>query len=61
MERGEVRVMCNLATEPVKLDNPARLPLLLASRAGIEAAGDKVLLPANTLAILSSETTRQSV
>jgi maltooligosyltrehalose trehalohydrolase len=61
LERGEVRVMCNLATEPAKLDNPGRLPLLLASSAGIEAAGDKVLLPANTLAILSSETNRQSV
>jgi hypothetical protein len=47
--------------EPAKLDNPGRLPLLLASRAGIEAAGDKVFLPANALAILSSETSQQSV
>jgi maltooligosyltrehalose trehalohydrolase len=55
IERGAVTVMGNLGTEAVELDNPRRLPLLLASRADVELAGDRVSLPANTLAILTGE------
>ena len=55
IERGAVTVMGNLGTQAVELDNPRRLPLLLASRADVEVVGDRVSLPANTLAILTSE------
>jgi len=54
MERGMVTVMCNLGRETVKLENSRRLPLLLASRADV-VAGDGVVLPPETLAILSGE------
>jgi len=49
-----VTVMCNLGRETVKLENSRRLPLLLASRADV-VAGDGVVLPPETLAILSGE------
>jgi maltooligosyltrehalose trehalohydrolase len=59
MERGLVTVLCNLGDEAVELDNPAGLPLLLASRSDVRAdvrAGErKIALPPNTLAILSGE------
>lgn len=55
IERGAVTVMGNLGTEAVELHNPRRLPLLLASRADVEVVGDRVSLPANTLAILTGE------
>ena len=55
MERGLVTVLCNLGDEAVELDNPAGFPLLLASRADAHAGERKILLPPNTLAILSGE------
>jgi maltooligosyltrehalose trehalohydrolase len=55
MERGSVTVMCNLGTEPVELENTGKLPLVLASRSDIAVAGDKVILPPDTLAVLSGE------
>lgn len=55
MERGLVTVLCNLGDEAVELDNPAGLPLLLASRADVRAGERKISLPPNTLAILSGE------
>jgi maltooligosyltrehalose trehalohydrolase len=55
MERGAVTVMGNLGTETVGLDNPRGLTLVLASRVDVEAAGDKVVLPPDTLAVLSAE------
>lgn len=55
MDRGQIRVMCNLGTKPVELENSTLLPLLLASHDGIETRGEKVLLPPDSLAILSSE------
>jgi maltooligosyltrehalose trehalohydrolase len=61
MERGAVTVMCNLGVQEVELENPKGLPLLLASRADVGVAGTKVLLPPDTLAILSSEKSQQSV
>jgi maltooligosyltrehalose trehalohydrolase len=60
IERGAVTVMGNLGTEAVELHNPRRLPLLLASRADVEVVGDKVSLPANTLAILTDEKNRRA-
>ncbi len=50
-----VTVMCNLGAEPVELENARRLPLLLASRGDVEASEDKVVLPPDTLAMLSGE------
>ncbi len=55
MIRGAVTVMCNLGTEPAELENPGRLPLVLASREGVEVAGDRVVLPPDTLIVLSGE------
>jgi maltooligosyltrehalose trehalohydrolase len=55
MDRSQVRVMCNLGDEPVELQNPSSLPLSLASRDGVEARGASVLLPPDSLAILSAE------
>jgi maltooligosyltrehalose trehalohydrolase len=55
MERGAVTVMCNLGAEEVELENAGRLPLLLASRNDVSAADDRVVLPPDTLAILSNE------
>jgi maltooligosyltrehalose trehalohydrolase len=55
MERGAVTVMGNLGTESVELSNPRGLPMLLASRADVEVKGGKVLLPPDTLAVLSGE------
>jgi maltooligosyltrehalose trehalohydrolase len=55
MERGAVTVMGNLGTKTVELDNPRGLSLVLASRVDAETAGDKVVLPPDTLAVLSGE------
>jgi maltooligosyltrehalose trehalohydrolase len=55
MERGEVTVMCNLGTERAELDNLRRLPLLLASHGDVEAVQGRVVLPPDTLAVLSGE------
>jgi maltooligosyltrehalose trehalohydrolase len=55
MDRGIVKVMCNLGDELVKLDNPGALPLLLASRGDVRTEEGKVLLPRDSLAILSAE------
>jgi len=56
LDRGQVRMMCNLGEAPVELENPGQYPLLLASHGDIEVTGDKILLPANRLAIFSCET-----
>jgi maltooligosyltrehalose trehalohydrolase len=61
MERGSVTVMCNLGAHGVELANPKGFPLLLASCADVQVAGTRVLLPPDTLAILSSEKPQQSV
>jgi hypothetical protein len=53
--RGAMTMMCNLGSGPAMLDNPRRLPLLLASRGDVEVTGDEILLPPGTLAVLSSE------
>jgi maltooligosyltrehalose trehalohydrolase len=61
MERGAVTVMSNLGVEPVELDNPQRLALALASRPDVEAMEGRIVLPSNTLAVLSGEKSQQSV
>ena len=55
MERGRVRVMCNLGAENVDFENPADFPLLLASRSGLQVGQSKVTVPSDTLAIVSGE------
>jgi len=55
MERGAVMVMGNLGTESVELSNQGGLSMVLASRADVEVKGDRVLLPPDTLAVLSGE------
>jgi maltooligosyltrehalose trehalohydrolase len=56
MERGLVKVFCNLGDVPAEFVNADRLALLLASRKDVETTEEKVVLPPNTLAILSGET-----
>jgi maltooligosyltrehalose trehalohydrolase len=55
MERGGVTVVCNLGGERMEFENPKHLPLVMASRADVRAAKSAVMLPPDTLAILSSE------
>ena len=55
MERGQIRVMCNLGNDSVDFDNPAELPIVLASNSGVRVAQSKVALPPNSLAIVSGE------
>jgi len=55
MERGRVRVLCNFSENALQLPNPDQLSIALASCKGIEAAGDKINLPPDSLAILSSD------
>ncbi|WP_433973665.1 malto-oligosyltrehalose trehalohydrolase [Tunturiibacter lichenicola] len=60
-ERGSITVMCNLGSAAVELENLAKFALVLASREGVEARGDKILLPPDSLAILSGEGNRPVV
>jgi maltooligosyltrehalose trehalohydrolase len=55
MERGLVTVMCNLGKEPVELESSVEFRPVLTSRAGVEVSGGKVLLPPDSLVILSAE------
>jgi maltooligosyltrehalose trehalohydrolase len=55
MERGLVKVFCNLGDAPVEFNNPERTPLLLVSRRDVEGVEEKIVLPPNTLAVLSGE------
>jgi maltooligosyltrehalose trehalohydrolase len=61
MVRGAVTVVCNLGEERMEFENPAHLPLVMASRADVKAAKSAVLLPPDTLAILSTEKASQIV
>jgi hypothetical protein len=45
----------------VEFDNPNRLPLLLRSRADVKVTKNGVVLPPDTLAVLSGEKSQQSV
>jgi maltooligosyltrehalose trehalohydrolase len=55
MNRGQVRVLCNLGGKPAELENPAGLPLILASDTNISIKDKMVVLPPGSLAILSDE------
>jgi maltooligosyltrehalose trehalohydrolase len=55
MERGAVTVMCNLGDELMEFENPKRIPLVMASSPDIKVTRSAVVLPPDTLAILSSE------
>jgi maltooligosyltrehalose trehalohydrolase len=61
MERGAVTVMCNMGAEPVRLEDHRLLALVLASRADVQVEEGRVVLPTDTLAILSSEKNQQVV
>jgi maltooligosyltrehalose trehalohydrolase len=61
MERGGVTVVCNLGGERMEFENPKHLPLVMASRADVRAAKSAVVLPSDTLAILSTEKASQVV
>jgi maltooligosyltrehalose trehalohydrolase len=55
MERGLVKVVCNLGSEAAEFDNPAKSPLVLVSRDEISVSGVKVTLPPDSVAIFSGE------
>jgi maltooligosyltrehalose trehalohydrolase len=55
MNRGQVRVLCNLGDKPAELQNPTGLPLILASDTNISIKDKMVVLPPDSLAILSDE------
>ncbi|WP_158943775.1 malto-oligosyltrehalose trehalohydrolase [Granulicella sp. S190] len=55
MERGRVAMMCNLGQKQLELPASERLSLLLGSQSGVEIKGGKVILPADSVAILSGE------
>jgi maltooligosyltrehalose trehalohydrolase len=55
MERGAVMVVCNLGEERMEFENPTHLSLVMASRADVKATRRAVMLPPDTLAILSME------
>jgi maltooligosyltrehalose trehalohydrolase len=55
MERGAVMVVCNLGEERMEFENPTHLSLVMASRADVKATRRAVMLPPDTLAILSTE------
>jgi maltooligosyltrehalose trehalohydrolase len=55
MERGLVKVFCNLGDAPVEFDKPKQVSLLLASRKDVEEVEKKIVLPPDTLAILSAD------
>ncbi|MCU1320770.1 MAG: malto-oligosyltrehalose trehalohydrolase [Acidobacteriaceae bacterium] len=53
--RGLVTVLCNLGDEEMRLDAPEDATLALASRPDVRLDGGLVVLPSNTLAILTVE------
>jgi maltooligosyltrehalose trehalohydrolase len=55
IQRRLVKVFCNLGDGPAEFANPDRLPLLMVSRKGVEAGEEKIVLPPDTLAIVSGE------
>jgi maltooligosyltrehalose trehalohydrolase len=61
MVRGAVTVVCNLGEERMEFENPAHLPLVMASRADVRATKSAVTVPPDTLAILSTEKASQVV
>jgi maltooligosyltrehalose trehalohydrolase len=56
MERRGVKVICNLGANTAEFPNKDGYAIALASRKGIEVAGDKVTLPPDSLVILLTRT-----
>ena len=56
MRRGSVRTLMNIGGEEVKLKMLDRESLRLMSKEGVARAGDEVVLPAMSLAVLVAET-----
>jgi maltooligosyltrehalose trehalohydrolase len=56
MERGLIKVMCNLGSEAMEFENAEQLKLLVASRADVRVES-YIVLPPETLAIVSGEKT----
>ncbi len=57
MDRGLVKIACNLGDETIEVENPGRLALLAASRDDVVWHDAMVTLPPDTLAILTGEKT----
>jgi maltooligosyltrehalose trehalohydrolase len=55
IERGLVKVFCNLGTAPVEFHKPEETSLVLASRRDVVVAEEKIMLPPDSLAIFSGE------
>jgi len=54
-EHASMRILCNLGDQAVELPNPDLIPLVLASPDGARAGENKILLPPDSVAILSNE------
>jgi maltooligosyltrehalose trehalohydrolase len=61
MTRGAVIVMCNLGSATLELNRPKPFPLLLGSRPDVGMIGNCVVLPPNTVAVLSGEERQRPV
>ena len=55
MDRGQVRILCNLGKEAVEFENRGGFSSLLSSQDGIQVADGKVLLPPDSIVILSAK------
>ncbi len=55
LDRGLVRVVCNLGGEWAEFENSGGFSLLLASRHDVRVAEERVVLPPDSLAILSGK------
>ncbi|NYF79405.1 malto-oligosyltrehalose trehalohydrolase [Granulicella arctica] len=55
MDRGSVRIVCNLGDQMVELENLDGLSIRLASQQGIALTARGIRLPPDSLAVLSSE------
>lgn len=55
MDRGQVRILCNLGKEAVEFENHDGFSPVLSSRDGIAVGDGKVLLPPDSIVILSAK------
>jgi maltooligosyltrehalose trehalohydrolase len=55
MERGLMLIVCNLGRQAVAVDNPGHFRLARTSKNGVELQQGMVVVPAETLAILTGE------
>ena len=60
MERGGVQVLVNLGDMDANFEAPGGFRVALVSRGGVAGDGGRILLPPNTLAVLSSESEQES-